>query len=109
VKEGITDRVAAIEASELYEGYLKSLKHSMNTIELSSALFSTEDKLKLNIELERLSKNISRIPIYMSKPEQYYETLQLYARSINNQLNNLVLIFNRCHHKSHRLKEATQG
>jgi len=88
----------------LYERYLNNLRHNTDVIELSSAMYTPEDKIKLNIELERLSKNIARIPIYMSKPEQYYDGLQLYARNLNNQLNNMVLTLNRCQERPIKLK-----
>ena len=52
-----------------------------------------------------MSKTISRIPIYMSRSEQYYDTMQLYARGVNNQMNNIILTLNRCHERQNRLKE----
>lgn len=48
---------------------------------------------------------MTRIPIYFKSAEQYYEALQLYARSLNNQLNNFVLVLNRAHKSADRLKE----
>jgi hypothetical protein len=47
---------------------------------------------------------MARIPIYFKSAEQYYEALQLYARSLNNQLNNFILILNRTHNYTDRLK-----
>ena len=52
-------------------------------------------KLKLNIEMERLSKQLSRIPIYSNRPEQYYDSMSIYARNINNQINSLAISLNR--------------
>lgn len=45
--------------------------------------------------MERMSNQIRRVPIYMQNPEQYYEIAAMYARSLNNQLNNLAVILNR--------------
>ena len=45
--------------------------------------------------------------MFMSKEEQYYETLQLFARNINNKLNNIVLVMNRCHERPNKLRERT--
>ena len=52
---------------------------------------------------------MTRIPIYFKSAYQYYEASQLYARSLNNQLNNFVLVLNRAHNYTDRLKEKSMN
>lgn len=56
--------------------------------------------------MERMSNQIRRVPIYMQNPEQYYEIAAMYARSLNNQLNNLAVILNRTTGRA-QLREKT--
>lgn len=68
-------------------------------LEISSPAFTGEDKLKLNLELERLSGQIRRIPMHIREPIEFYNNVTMYARNLNNQLNNLAIILNRCENK----------